>query len=190
MRDAQQPDKKSEYEKFKDKIGEIKEYLEAESEKIVKCVKDGAKESELFVPDIYQLEKIDKKGYSWEYKGKKKAGIYVFYSNEPEIEIPKDFDDVNYGAKLNEDNKNTKQCLYVGKSYDLKKRINEHLSGEDKSPYSLKCSHQKREQLFTNSTVYIFELKDEKVEYKELILPTIEGFLHKKLTPLIGSPRI
>lgn len=188
MSDAQQSDKKGEYEKFKDKIGEIKEYLKAESKKIVKCVKDGAKESELFDPSNYQLKETNE-GYSCEYKGKKKAGIYVFYSNEPEIEIPKDFDDVNYGAKLNEDNKNTKQCLYVGKSYDLKKRINEHLSGEDKSPYSLKCGHSKRKELFKNSKVYIFELKDEKVEYKELILPTIEGFLHNELKPRIGSPR-
>ncbi len=189
MSDVKQPINKQEYDELEAKIGEIKNYLKTESEKIADKVNGKKADLSLFKVKKRKLKKDEGKGYICNFTPKTDAGIYVFCSNKTEIKIPKNFDNVNYGAKLNEGNENANRCLYVGKSYDLKKRIKEHLSEKDKSPYSLKCSHPNREQLFTNSKVYIFELKDELVEHKELILPTIEGFLHEMLKPQIGTPR-
>lgn len=116
--------------------------------------------------------------------------IYIFYS-ENEIEnIEPSFNEVGYGSKARLKEDRSKNFIYLGKSYTVKERIEEHLSSDESSPYSLKYNHENRKNVLKNTVLYIFELKEEFKEYKEVILSTIETNLHINCKPMIGSGRV
>ena len=126
------------------------------------------------------------------------GGLYVFtVTNTVYVDI-KDFNDVNKSTKLRHKKGLSTTCfkkgdtLYVGKSEDdLKDRITQHISlCEDSSTYSLKLSSEKRKFLLENGLmVSCFTIKTEYEKYKKIILPVIERYLHKELSPLVGSAK-
>ena len=65
--------------------------------------------------------------------------IYIFYSSNGLQYVDLTFNAIQYAAKTNanfKDEENKKHFVYLGKSLDVKSRIEEHLESEDKSPYS------------------------------------------------------
>ena len=64
------------------------------------------------------------------------------------------------------------------------------MSSDEVSPYSLKYNHENRKNVLKNTVLYIFELKENFKEYKEIILPRIEANLHSDCKPMIGSGRV
>ena len=116
--------------------------------------------------------------------------IYIFYSKEGIENIDPSFNDIAYGSKAKQKKDTSKNFVYLGKSYTVEERINEHLSGDEVSPYSLKYNHENRKNVLKNTVLYIFELKENFKEYKEIILPRIEANLHSDCKPMIGSGRV
>ena len=119
--------------------------------------------------------------------------IYIFYSPNGLLSIAPTFNDIKYAAKTNSnfnDTENKKQFVYLGKSLNVKSRIKEHLESDDKSPYSLKYNHEDRKNTIGKTTLFIFYLKQDFHKYKELILSTIETYLHQSCKPIIGSRRV
>ena len=118
--------------------------------------------------------------------------IYLFYSKDKIVKIEPSFNDVKYGSKAKHKNKkdSSEHIVYLGKSYTVRERIIEHLASEDSSPYSLKYNHEKRKDVLKNTVLYVFELKNDFAEYKEVILSTIETNLHINCKPMIGSGRV
>lgn len=180
---------------FKDLMEVLNEKLIDEKDKIIYYFESGENSGE-YSSELFHLKKFNlgKKDnyYFCNPELDVKEGVYIFYAKEDTFQIPNTFDDVKYGAKLREGScTEAKRCLYLGKSYDVKKRIKEHLSNEgEKSPYSLKCSHCNREALFDGAQIYVFALKTEYKDYKAIILSTIESMLHEEFEPMIGTKRV
>ena len=121
------------------------------------------------------------------------TAIYIFYSSNGLRYVDLTFNAIQYAAKTNanfKDEENKKHFVYLGKSLDVKSRIEEHLESEDKSPYSLKYNHKDRNNQIGETTLFIFCLKQDFHKYKELILSTIETYLHQSCKPIIGSRRV
>lgn len=116
--------------------------------------------------------------------------IYIFYSPNGIDSIPASFNDVKYGSKAKPQTSENKKFVYLGKTYTVGERIGCHLESKDSSPYSLKYNHENRKNVLKNTVLYVFELKQEFKEYKEVILSTIETNLHISCEPLIGSRRV
>lgn len=129
----------------------------------------------------------------------KLGGLYIFTIKNTVADVDIiEFNDVEKATKLKRkkgvstisfEEGNT---LYVGKSEDdLRERINQHISlCEDSSTYSLKLSSEKRKFLLENKLmVSCFTIKTEYEKYKKIILPVIERYLHKELSPLVGSSK-
>lgn len=126
------------------------------------------------------------------------GGLYIFtVNNSIEVNI-KDFNDVNKATQLKHKTGVSTihfekgDTLYVGKSEDdLQNRINQHIGlREDSCTYSLKLSSEKRKFLFKNNlSVSYFTIKAEYQKHKKILLPVIERYLHKELSPLVGSAK-
>lgn len=173
----------------------IKEKLVAESQKIKTLDNYNG---EIF--DIFKY-KIALKGalYSLDKDIERDTNaIYIFVADHNLQDIPESFNEVQFGSRAKKKNikiadkelNTNNRYVYLGKSYTIQQRIKEHLESEDNSPYSLKYNHEKRKNVLQNSTLYVFELKEKFVEYKEIILSTIETILHVECQPLIGSKRV
>ena len=173
----------------------VKEKLVAESQKIKTL-------------DNYNGEMFDKFKYKITLKGalysldkdieRDTHAIYIFVADHNLQDIPQSFNEVKFGSKAKKKNikigdneeRTRGRYIYLGKSYTVQQRIKEHLESEDGSPYSLKYNHENRKNVLQNSTLYVFELKDKFVEYREIILSTIETILHIECQPIIGSKRV
>lgn len=128
----------------------------------------------------------------------KTGGLYIFTVNNPvDVDI-KHFNDVNKATKLKHKKGASTthfekgDILYVGKSEDdLQGRINQHVSlCEDSSTYSLNLSSEKRRFLLENELIVsCFTIKTDYKKHKTILLPVIERYLHKKLSPLVGSAK-
>lgn len=150
--------------------------------------------------DSYDGNMFTKKKYNVVLQGEKYGlgtnipndcpAIYIFYSEKEIVNIEPSFNEVGYGSKANLKEDRSKKFIYLGKSYTIKKRIDEHLSSDESSPYSLKYNHEKRKDVLKGTVLYIFELKEEFKGYKEVILSTIETNLHISCEPLVGSRRV
>lgn len=114
-----------------------------------------------------------------------------------DVEI-KEFNDVNKATKLKHEKSeyfrtlSAGDTLYIGKSEDdLEKRINQHINlEEDSSTYSLKLSSANRKQLLSSKLrVVCFIMKPKYKNHIKILLPVVERYLHKELTPLVGSAK-
>lgn len=127
------------------------------------------------------------------------SGIYIFYiANKISIKNISEFNNVHHATKI----KNKKNqvfvdldigdVLYVGKSEDeLISRINQHITfSGDEETYSLKLNSKDRKFLLDSYiTVCYFELNSQYDDYKKIILPSVESYLHSCLKPKIGSAK-
>jgi hypothetical protein len=133
-----------------------------------------------------------------------KMGIYIFKSDVglnilddnkivDKLKLKK-FNSIYHSAQIYK-NKinliiNEHKVFYLGKSFNLKVRINEHCSNSEVADtYSLKMQTTNRANYF-NCNFYIFILKEEFIDYASLILSSIESNLHESLNPIIGSSRV
>jgi hypothetical protein len=126
-----------------------------------------------------------------------RRGVYVFVMKD-ECDDMKDFY-LSHGAQHNNGDKPLKKgdTLYVGKSYKIGVRIREHHSANNVSPNSLKLNHETRKRLIGKYQIFCFLLKkdyhstgDKKNMFQNLILGSVESFLHERLKPKVGSSRV
>lgn len=174
-------------EKIHTLLNNISEELKIESNKIKNL---DSYDGDIFIKKKYNV--ISQSGVYGigESLIKNCPAIYIFYSKDGIENIAPSFNDVAYGSKAKQKKDTSKNFVYLGKSYTVEERINEHLSGDEVSPYSLKYNHENRKNVLKNTVLYIFELKENFKEYKEIILPRIEANLHSDCKPMIGSGRV
>ncbi len=164
----------------------IQKLLEEEAKAIIEAVKATSLENICFK----YLEKIEVKDEDSLKNGK---GIYIFYNKEGISVSDRDkFNDVKYGAKIDskQNMKISHNVIYLGKSNNLFKRIKEHRSRDDKLPYSLKINNKNRKELKNGLEIFIFKIRKEYEKYSNIILGTIESYLHDNMEPFVGSRRI
>lgn len=120
-----------------------------------------------------------------------KAGIYIFLMTSA-WERSKDFNYVDFGAKLN-DTKitifNPGDILYVGKAKSFQTRMNQHFTAanKDNRTGSLKLLSPQRKDLIGHFTVYAFCIKTKYKKYYEIIAPTVESAIRERLKPIVGN---
>lgn len=130
----------------------------------------------------------------------KKAGVYIFIISDIDIIDKDEFDKVSKGSKTNEMYELVKDgeeyTLYIGKSKNLKSRIQEHFNDNaDSTPYSLKLNTTQRKKLINeDNKLYVFLLKDpygkeSTIDIKNIIISSVESLLHNKLCPIVGTRR-
>lgn len=181
----------------------ISSTIESEANLIVKYSKAYGnrkkyKNSIFFKSKIITVKKDEIKQFE------KKKGIYIFFMKE-DFYCKPNFDAGNYSSKRN-DKKDSLfekgKVLYLGKTYNFKERLSQHYSTDDNDgTYSLKLDSDLRRDNKTDNLLsrfckcVFFELNEEYVKTSdtirlyEVILPPIEGFLHEKLVPYIGTKR-
>ena len=120
------------------------------------------------------------------------SGIYVLYTIDPIKQFGTGFNDVKYGAKTNDNftENNTTKIIYLGKTFELNTRIKQHLDSEDTSPYLLKWNHNNRKNILKDAMLFVFRLKGIFEKYRNVILSTIESYLHEICKPILGSRRV
>ena len=178
-----------------DFLKNIDKSISTEAEKIKTFLESKQYQSNLF----NQPTSFDIKGDDPISSQKEISGVYIFYiSNKVGIKNISEFNDVHHATKIKKKrnqisvNLDIGDVLYVGKSEDeLTARINQHItfSGNEET-YSLKLNSPGRNFLLDRYiTVYYFELNSQYDDYKKIILPTVERYLHSYLNPKIGSAK-
>lgn len=169
---------------------EIERKLNNESTNIINyvvTVDNSSFGSEIFEP--VKLNKINKSNVDSLADG---PAIYIFKMiHDVDIAIS-EFNQVNYGAKTSAKCKKIKKddILYLGKSFKIKTRIKQHTIECGDKTYSLRLFDEKRRKLNNNYVIYIFKLKTDYVKHSQVILSSVETFLHEKLNPKVGSRRV
>lgn len=126
-------------------------------------------------------------------------GVYIFLLNK-KLEYSKSdidkFNSVSYGSKMREDHEGDilnlckNSAFYLGKSFEINKRIDQHCNLNTGTTYSLRLSNESRNSFKGILVVKYFVLKDEYEPFKDIILSSIEQKLHTLFTPYVGSKRI
>lgn len=177
-------------------LDQIDKLCKREVRAIASALKGNAYHSDLFEKHSDIVISSSEDLVTW---GVKLGGLYIFIMKKSVVDVDiEDFNDVKKATKL----KHKKgvstisfeegDTLYVGKSEDdLRDRINQHINlCEDSTTYSLKLSSDKRKFLLENKLmVSCFTLKAEHEKHKKILLPIIERYLHKELSPLVGSAK-
>ena len=163
--------------------------LAEEAERIANIVKNNGNNALLFFDALTPIRITAASALQGVKNG---PAIYVFRMAK-DVSKAK-FDDVTYGAKTNSNLKGAKfekDCfLYLGKAENVQKRLDEHLGGADKAPYSLKLGHANRNHLLGNVELYVFYLKKDFEPYALTILSSVESHLHDLLKPCVGTKRV
>lgn len=178
-----------------DFLKNIDKSISTEAEKIKTFLESKHYQSNLFNQPNY----FDINGDSPIPSQKEISGIYIFYiAKKVSIKNMSEFNDVYHATKIKKKKNQVSvdldigDVLYVGKSEDeLISRINQHItfSGNEET-YSLKLNSPDRIFLLDSYiTIYYFELNSQYDEYKKIILPSVECYLHSCLKPKIGSAK-
>lgn len=182
---------------FEDVMKSIDKFFDDESDEIANNLNSIDKySSELFNGGV---EKNVSKSIQFKTTN---PGIYIFRMNNTVKNQNGCFDKVSAAPKLNGKNHSklrikkdsdflADQILYLGKSEEsVFKRLNEHITyNENNKTYALKLSDENRSNVLGNIDVFVFELKEEYIEFVKTILSSIESHLHDKLLPRVGSKK-
>lgn len=178
-------------------LDSVNEYLESEAQQLVLVVTEDEqqlKEDSLFsLVDCMEIESMD--SVVDKNNCKDCPGVYVFKLTE-DVQIGA-FNDTNYASQIKEEfvlskqNFDKNEILYLGKSEkDIASRINQHINNSTQKTYSLRLNDDNRKHLYGKLKVYIFVLKEEYKNYNKVIVSGVEGYLHEKLNPVVGSKRL
>lgn len=166
----------------------IEDLLKEETNKIVEYYKNDNKHFNSNVFDVQVLKEYTDENLD---NCSKEPAIYIFkIINDVTIEDNK-FNNVLYGAKTNFEGNEFKigDTLYVGKSFDIKKRLIEHTIKAGDKTYSLRLFEKYRNSILNNSfNIYIFKCLNK--DYYKMILSIVETNLHEILQPKVGTKRL
>ena len=189
----------AENKKITEMLEELVNALASEAEAVknyILATQNASFSSEVFdSPIIFNNEPPKNAPKDKTYKALRgKKGIYVF-TLDSNVTVTKDFNKVVYGAQLKDiSNLSFKKgdILYLGKAKSFLTRMHQHFAVADtfNTTGALKLGSESRKILIGKLKIYAFPIKNNLIEYYDVITAAVESKLHIILSPLVGNPRV
>lgn len=180
-------------------LGELNQFLVGDAQAIMKAVNNSSSTaiSNNFVLELNAFDKVivfDNDPIKGTVSNKDlacKSGIYIFKMIKNYVR-GKMFNDVNYGAPLNNHSITSfgvGDILYIGTAKSILKRMHQHFAVD--SNYnrtgSLKLGSTNRSGILNHFLIYAFCIKNEYRKYYQIIGSAVEKSLHCNMAVLVGN---